>query len=91
MTNCVTVHSEDVVDTTAPVGEQILSAVLTQLNTFMHASKDVCFGQKWSATIWRGPTASPRVLLPQAALETEADKQTSLTLHSSGAASRFGK
>ena len=47
--------------------------------------------RSWSAINWRGPTATPSVLLPQAAVGTEANKQGSLTLHSGGAASRFGK
>ena len=56
--NCVTVHSDDVVDSTdartlAEKGKLRLR-VLTQLSTFTHGAGDICFGQKLVRNILAG-------------------------------------
>ena len=50
---------------------------LAQLNTLMHSSNDVCFGQELVRDELTGPTATPSVWLPAAIVETEASKRTS--------------
>ena len=48
LTNCVTVHSEDVVDTTDRLSRRskFCLRVLTQLNSFVHGPNGICLGQE---------------------------------------------
>ena len=88
----VAVHPKNVVDTadakTFTKESKFCLWVLAQLNTLMHSSSDVCFGQELVRDELTGPTATLSVWLPAATVETEASKRTSSIYHSGRAASR---
>ena len=76
-------HSQNVVDTTDTKAftdeSNLCLRVLTQLDTFVHDSNDVCLGQELvrdelsrSNSDCRGPVGTPSVVLPAVILETLA-------------------
>ena len=56
--------------------------ILTELNAFVHCSDDVRFRQELVRDTRRGPTATPRVVLPCAAVATVSSTRNSCIFQS---------